>query len=367
MKYRETLERIKFHGAPRALELLRPPSGDNQLVNLALNESSFGHSPRVTEAIAAALPQLSRYPAVFPAALASKLAEKYGIAPNQLIFGDGIFELLSFVTQTFVDPGDEVVIPEPSFGWYTLSTWAAAGKVVSVPLRDDAIDLPAVAAAITARTKLVWLCNPHNPMGTLFRAPEFEAFVAGVPSDVALVVDEAYYEYADDPGFPDTVSLLGRHPNLIILRTFSKAYGLAGLRIGYGIARPGTIEQLNKVKSPPNVNLLAQVAALAALEDTAFTAAAVAGTTRRVRDYYRFCEEHRIGYIPTFANFIMVNVEGDGDQAVDEFLRQGIILRSGSEIGKPTWVRITIGTDGENQRVFAVLKTLVQRSRNAPT
>jgi histidinol-phosphate aminotransferase len=238
--------------------------------------------------------------------------------------------------------------------------------VVPVPLRDRAIDLSAVARAITPRTKLVWLCNPHNPMGTIFRAPEFEAFLAAVPEQAALVLDEAYYEYADDPAFPDSIALLREHANLIILRTFSKAYGLAGLRIGYGIARPQTIETLNKVRSPPNVNYLAQVAALAALDDTAFTAAAVAGNARRVRDYYRFCDENRIEYVPTFANFILVNIEGDGNLAAEEFLKQGIILRSGAEIGKPSWLRITIGTDSENERVFALLKAQVEANRGGP-
>ena len=279
MKYRKSLEPIKFMRAPRLLEV---PPGDAPapvLADLSLNESSFGHSPKVDEAVAAALAGLHRYPPVFPAALARRLAEKHGLASDQYLFGSGVFELLSFVALTFVDAGDEVIIPEPSFGWYKVTACATAARVVAVPLRNHAIDLEAVARAVTPSTRLVWLCNPHNPMGTIFRAPEFEAFLKAVPQDLAVVVDEAYFEFADDPGFPDSVALLGRHPNLIILRTFSKAYGLAGLRIGYAIGRAETIAAINRLKPPPNVNSLAQVAALAALDDSAFNAEVVAGTT----------------------------------------------------------------------------------------
>jgi histidinol-phosphate aminotransferase len=365
MRYRRTLDQIHPLKPPAPAPSAPPAAGAGELINLALNESSFGCSPRVAEAIRAELPRLSRYPDVFCPALGAKLAQTLGVTPDHLIFGDGIFELLSLIAQTFVDAGDEVVIPDPSFAWYKVTTWSTAGTVVPVPLREHAVDLAAVAHAVTARTKLVWLCNPHNPMGTIFRAREFAGFLAAVPDDVAIVVDEAYFEYAADPAFPDSVAQLRTHPNLIVLRTFSKAYGLAGLRIGYAIARPATIAQLHKVRSPPNVNRLAQVAALAALDDPAFTAAAVAANARGIADYYRFCREHRIEYIPTFANFILVNVETDGNEAAAAFLRQGIALRPGTEIGKPTWLRITIGDAAENAKVFAILQSLVETSRKA--
>ncbi|MCL2898311.1 histidinol-phosphate transaminase [Brenneria tiliae] len=355
IKHRPVLDTIRgFHppGAPYE------PDARGRLTNLALNENSLGYSPRVAQALAAALGEASRYPDSFCSALRHKLARRHDLEPDRLLFGNGIFEILSLIGAVFVGKNDEVVIPEPSFGWYNIASIVSGGRIVAVPLRDYAIDLDAVAAAIGPRTRLVWLCNPHNPMGTVVAGGELRAFLERVPPDVAVVLDEAYGEYAAAQDFPDGIELTRRHANLIVLRTFSKAYGLAGLRIGYAVAAARTIGLLHKVKTPPNVNHLAQIAAAAALDDEEFLARSVAAVRQGLSDYYACCDSLGLGYIPSFANFLMINLGRDGDEAAQQFLEAGIVLRSGRESGLPQWIRVTIGNDEENRRVFAVLRRL---------
>ncbi|THF62789.1 histidinol-phosphate transaminase [Pseudothauera nasutitermitis] len=355
MKYRHHLDAIRGFDPPRSLD---ESGAHGRLINLALNENSLGYSPRVGEALAAALGEASRYPATFCDALRNKLARRHDLEPERFLFGNGIFEILSLICSVFVGEGDEVVLPEPSFGWYTIASKVSGGRVVTVPLREYAIDLDAVAAAIGPRTRLVWLCNPHNPMGTVVASGALRAFLERVPPEVAVVLDEAYGEYAAAPDFPDGIALARRHANLIVLRTFSKAYGLAGLRIGYAAAGAETIRLLHKVKTPPNVNHLAQIAAAAALDDEDFLARSVAAVRQGLADYYACCDALGLGYIPSFANFLMIDLGRDGDEAARVFLEEGIVLRSGRETGLPNWIRVTIGNDEENRRVFAVLRRL---------
>jgi histidinol-phosphate aminotransferase len=361
MKYRATLDQIRSFDPPAALNT--SSSGNQRPLNLALNENSFGCSPHVIAAVTQAVPDLFRYPPTFCGPLRQRLAQIHSIEADQLLFGNGIFEILSLISQVFIAEGDEVVIPSPSFGWYGISAKALGAKVIEVPLHDHAINLDAVASAITPQTTLVWLCNPHNPMGSIVRSSALDRFLERVPDSVAVVLDEAYAEFADDPDFPDSQQLLARFSNLIVLKTFSKAYGLAGLRIGYAISSKTTISQLHKVKTPPNVNHLAQVAALAALADETFLQHSIQGIRQGASDYYAFCREQGINYIPTHANFIMIDIEIDGDEAAAEFLKNGIIIRSGREIGMPTWMRITIGNEIENHKVFGILRSIVERSR----
>lgn len=356
MNYRHNLDVIRSFDPPRALS---EAGARGRLTNLALNENSLGYSPRAGEALAAALGDVSRYPTTFCEGLREKLARRFDLEPERFLFGNGIFEILSLICSVFVGEGDEVLIPEPSFGWYKIASIVSGGHIVPVPLREYAIDLDAVAAAIGPRTRLVWLCNPHNPMGTVVASGALQAFLERVPPEVAVVLDEAYGEYAAGGDFPDGIALARRHPNLIVLRTFSKAYGLAGLRIGYAVTGVETVRLLHKVKTPPNVNHLAQVAAIAALDDEDFLERSVALVRQGLADYYACCDALGLGYIPSFANFLMIDLGRDGDEAAKVFLEAGIVLRSGREIGLPEWIRVTIGNDEENQRVFAVLRQLV--------
>lgn len=356
MKFNQHLSKIRGYPRPQAVEAGQSGEAPAPLINLGLNECSFGCSPKVVAAVGAALPKAFRYPSSFCNELRWKLSRQLKLKPDQLIFGNGAFELLGLFAQALIAPGDEVIIPEPSFGWYAATSTANGGRIVSVPLRENRIDLSAVAAAVTAQTSLIWLCNPHNPMGSVFDKEAFSDFLARVPGEVAIVLDEAYREFAEVDELPDSASLLARHPNLILLRTFSKAYGLAGFRIGYGVAAEEVVAQVLKLKTPPNVNYLAQVAALAALDDAAHTQSVLASYAREKAKYYAFCAERGFRFVPSSANFIQIDIGIEADPVVAQFLQRGVIIRSGSEIKRPTSLRITIGTAEENALVFALLR-----------
>ena len=366
MQHRRTLDQIHSYRPARSRESLRQDPRLGEVVRLAGNENNLGHSPLVHAAIAAAGSSMHRYPDPACTRLRLRLAEKFAVDPSQLVFGDGSFELLSLVAQAFLNPSDEAIIPEPSFRWYKVATWAMDGRVVDVPLRDHTTDLDAILAAVTIRTSLVWICNPQNPTGTSLRHMDLVSFLRRLPDSVLVVLDEAYIEFADSTSRPDGTLLLNEFPNVILLRTFSKLYGLAGLRIGYGIARPETIASIEKIRPPINVNHLAQVAALAALEDTDFVRTVLANNAAAKVRYSSVCAELGIRYIPTHANFIMIETGRNGDEMSQLFLNHGILLRSGVEFGMPTWLRITLGTPADNDKVFAVLyKALARQSISA--
>jgi len=361
MQHRTSLDQIQPYRPARSQESLRRDSRSPDIVRLAGNENNLGHSPLVLDALAAATAGIHRYPDPACTRLRLRLAEKLAVAPNQIVFGDGSFELLSLVAQTFLNPGEEAIVPEPSFRWYKVATWAMDGRVVSVPLRAHRTDLDAILGAVSARSKLVWICNPQNPTGTSLRHGELVTFLKRLPSSILVVLDEAYIEYADAPERPDALLLMSEFPNVVSLRTFSKLYGLAGLRIGYGIGQPQLIAAVDKVRPPINVNHLAQVAALAALDDSAFVRSVLDNNAAAKEAYARVCAELGMTFIPTQANFIMVDTGRDGDEMSNLFLQHGILLRSGVEFGMPTWLRITLGTVADNEKVFAVLRKVADR------
>ncbi len=356
MQHRAPLDQIQNYRPARSQESLRGDPRSPEIVRLAGNENNLGHSPLVSDALAAASRNVHRYPDPACTRLRLRLAEKFGVAPGQLVFGDGSFELLSLIAQTFLNPGEESIVPEPSFRWYKVVTWAMDGRVVPVPLRSHRTDLDAILYHTGSRTKLVWICNPQNPTGTSLRHEELVSFLSRLPSSILVVLDEAYIEYADAPDRPDAFSLLSQFPNVVSLRTFSKLYGLAGLRIGYGIGQADTIASVEKVRPPINVNHLAQVGAIAALDDTIFIRAVLDNNAAAKDAYSRVCAELGMKFIPTQANFIMIDTGRDGDEISNIFLEHGILLRSGVEFGMPTWLRITLGTAADNDKVFAVLR-----------
>ena len=362
MHYRHILDSFKPLDPPA--ETREHSHNNGNVINLALNENSLGCSPQVTQALMTALSSTSRYPSMFCDELRVKLINLYNLKSQNIVFGSCIFEILSLISAVFIGEEDEVIIPAPSFGWYNLVTRLNGGRIIPVQLKPYTIDLDAVLDAITPATRLIWLCNPHNPMGTILSSGALQSFLAKVPVNIAVVFDEAYREYAVAPDVADGIELVREFENLIVLRTFSKAYGLAGLRIGFAVTGAEIASLLHKVKIPPNVNQLAQVAALAALDDAAFLTQSVSLVRQGLQDYYAVCDELGLGYIPSFANFLMIDVERDSDEAASVFLDAGIKLRSGKEVGLASWIRVTIGTAQENQRVFAVLRQLAAE-RNA--
>jgi histidinol-phosphate aminotransferase len=332
-----------------ARELGLDPAG---IIKLASNENPLGPSPKAIRAVRAALKDTQLYPDGGCVQLRDKLAAKLGLKPSQIAVGNGSNELLELLGHVFLGAGDEVVMGWPAFIVYKLVTLLFGAKAVEVPLVDHRHDLRAMAAAVTPRTKLVFLACPNNPTGAANTQAEILEFVRGLPEHVVFVLDEAYAEYIDNP--PDLRPLIAEGRKVICLRTFSKIYGLAGFRIGYGYAAEDFIGLLNRVRQPFNVNSLAQVAAIAALEDEAFVARSRKINAAGVRQLNRGFAKLGLESAPTAANFILVRV-GDGDAVFQRLQRAGVIVRPVRGYGLPEWVRVTVGTRAQNERLLALM------------
>jgi histidinol-phosphate aminotransferase len=325
-------------------------------IKLASNENPLGPSPKAVEAIRSVAAGLHRYPDGASFELRARLAERLGVAGDQIVFGAGADEVLELLAKTFLRPGTEAVFAWPSFAMYPIVVKGMGATPVPVPLTEDLVhDLPALTAAINARTRIVFVCNPNNPTGTSVGAEAFDRFVAGLPEDVILAVDEAYCEFARREDFPDALAWVRRRPGTIVLRTFSKIYGLAGVRVGYGVADAEVAGYLQRARHPFNVNRLAEVAALAALDDTEH-----AEKTRRSNAEgvaYLSAELAALGIEiwPTDANFVLAR----GGAGIHEaLLREGVIVRPLTGFGMPEHVRITVGLPEENERLVKTLKRL---------
>ncbi len=322
------------------------------IVKVASNENPLGPSPRALKAVRAMLRETQLYPDGGCVRLREKLAAKLGLAPAQLAVGNGSNELLELLGHAFLGAGDEVVMGAPAFIVYKLVALLFGAKPVEVPLVEHKHDLRAMAAAVTPRTKLVFLACPNNPTGTANTEAEILAFVRGLPEHVVFVLDEAYAEYVENP--PDLRPLIAEGRNVICLRTFSKIYGLAGFRVGYGYAPAELIALLNRVRQPFNVNSLAQEAAIAALDDEAFVRRARRVNAAGLRQLVRGFKKLGLEVAPSAANFLLVRV-GDGDAVFQRLQKGGVIVRPVRGYGLPEWVRVTVGTRAQNERLLALL------------
>jgi len=340
----------------KPMEELERELGITGSIKLASNENPLGPSPKAVAAIRAAAAGLHRYPDGASFALRERLAERLDVAEDQLVFGAGADEVLELLAKTFLRPGTEVVYAWPSFAMYPIVVKGMGATGIGVPLRPDWVhDLPALADAVTERTRLMFVCNPNNPTGTSVGAEEFDRFVSGLPDHVVLAVDEAYCEFARRPDFPDALAWARRRPGTIVLRTFSKIYGLAGVRIGYGVADSETASYLQRARHPFNVNRLAEVAALAALDDADHAAATRRNNSEGVE--YLTAELRALGVEvwPTDANFLLARAGSGTQQAL---LREGVIVRPLSGFGMPEHIRISVGLPEENERLVKTLQRL---------
>ncbi len=337
----------------RSIEDVAAEYGLGEVVKLAGNENALGPTPGAVDAIRGVLDGLHRYPDGGAKALVGRLAQKLGVAPSRVFMGNGGDDVLSVLSRTFLNDGDEVVIPRPTFSPYAHVSRVMGARVVFSPLRDMKIDLDDVFARISGRTKIVFLCSPNNPTGGILTEDELVSFLEKLPEGLLVLLDEAYGDFTDDPAYPDSSSLIDRFP-LVVLRSFSKIYGLAGLRVGFAVSREGVVEYMNRVREPFNVNQLAQAAALAALEDDDYRERAIALVREGKETLYRAFEEMGLAYVESQANFIFVRV-GDGDGAMDALMREGVIVRPGSAFGCPDWIRVTIGLEIENERFLSKL------------
>jgi histidinol-phosphate aminotransferase len=333
-------------------------------IKLASNENPLGPSDRVQKALIAALPHLNRYPDGSGHYLRQALAKKHGVSIDQVVLGNGSNELIELIVRTFLRPGDEAVVPHPSFMVYPMIVQAAGGIRVMVMLKDHRLDLEAMARAITPMTKMVFIANPNNPTATIVTADEVAHFMSRVPPRTIEVFDEAYIEFAMGPDFPDVLASVKQGRKVMVLRTFSKSASLAGLRVGYGVADADAIALMNRIRQPFNVNALAQVAALAALDDESHVMECV--RMIEAGRHYLYDEFNALGikYVPSRANFILVDVGHSASDVFQRLLKEGVIVRPLTPFGMESALRITIGTPQENRRLVKALRHVL--AKNAP-
>ena len=331
---------------------------EKDIVKLASNENPRGPSPRVRQAIADAVAGITRYPDGNGFALKTALAVRFGLECEQVVLGNGSNDILELATQAFLRPGDEAVYSQHAFAVYPLATQARGATGVVVPARELGHDLDAMRAAITPRTRIVFVANPNNPTGTWLSESALKSFVGAVPRDVLIVLDEAYNEYLPSTHRSDTSRWIDAHPSLVISRTFSKAYGLAGLRVGYGLMDVAIADMLNRVRQPFNVNSVAQAAALAALADTAYVDESARLNLAGLEQLMRGLDALDIAYVPSHGNFLLVHV-GDAATVYDKLLRKGVIVRPVANYGLPEHLRVTVGLEEENRRFLSALREAV--------
>jgi len=354
--WRPAVESVTPYDAGKPLEALVAELGLADLVRLASNENPLGPSPRVVEAVRREASSIHLYPDGGSTAVRDALARSLGISPAQIVVGNGADELITLIALAAFDPGDEIVMPHPSFEPYATGASIAGARMVQSPLAGYDTDLDDMRRRVTARTKAVFLCSPHNPAATIIRRGPLLAFLDALGEDSPLVVlDEAYRDFVDDPDYPDGVALLARYPRLLVLRTFSKIAGLAGLRVGYAVGALETIDRLNRVRAPYNVNRLGQVAAAAALDDPQHAARTRALVLEERRFLLAGLAERGIASSPSQANFLLVRVR-DAGRARERLLRAGILVRDGAAVGFPGHLRISIGTREVNERVLKLLE-----------
>lgn len=341
-----------------ARELGRPAA---DIIKLASNENPLGPSPAALAAMREVLVNIHLYPDGNAFYLKQKLAEKVQLPPEQIILGNGSNEIIEFVGHAYMAPSVDVVVSQYCFAVYPLVARLFNANLITVPARNYGHDLDAMRAAITPRTRVVFVANPNNPTGTVVARTELEPFVARVPEHVLLVLDEAYLEFLDDPADFPALLRQGARPNLLLMRTFSKIYGLAGLRLGYGLGHPDLVAALEKVRQPFNINSLAQAGALAALSDLDHVRRTRENNQAGLRFFGQAFRALGLEFIPSAANFILVRV-GDGQRVFEAVQRQGVIVRPMGGYGLGEWVRITVGTPPENERCLKALERALAKN-----
>lgn len=334
----------------------------DDIIKLASNENPLGPSDRAMAAARQALSELARYPDGNGFGLKQKLAEKLAVNIPQITLGNGSNDVLEMVLRGFAESNDEVIFSQYAFAVYPIVTQALGARGISVPAREWGHDLDAMADAITEQTRVIFVANPNNPTGTAVGRHELEAFLKRVPEQVLVVLDEAYCEYMEEDAFPDGVTLLPDYPNLIVARTFSKAWGLAGLRVGYAISSDAIADVLNRVRQPFNVDCVALAAAKAVLDDNDYLLESRAVNRQGIAQLSEGFEKLELSYIPSFGNFVAVDVDQDAAPVFEAMLEQGVIVRPVGGYGMPNHLRISVGLEAENQRCLTVLANVLGRS-----
>ncbi len=353
------IQNAKLYPPGTPLEEVKRKLGIDDIVKLNSNENSLGPSPEAVNAIREAANQVNLYPDNSAFYLKQKLAQKYDVLPEQIILGNGSNELVQFIIMTFLLPGEEVITCSPTFLLYGIMGRVMGGNVKEADLKDFCFDLEAVLSEVTENTKLIFISNPNNPTGTIISADNFKNFIAKVPDDVIVVMDEAYYEYVTDKDCPDSIEYVRGNKNVIVMRTFSKAYGLAGLRIGYAFAPERLVNQMEKVREPFNANSLAQKAALAALDDVEHIRKTTENNRLGLLYVYEQLKNLGIDFIPTQANFVAVKLGAGAGKICDRLMKEGVLVRNMESFNMPEYIRVSIGLSKENERFIKTLEKIV--------
>ncbi|MEK7307619.1 MAG: histidinol-phosphate transaminase [Nitrospirota bacterium] len=351
----EHIKKIKPYVPGKPIDELERELGISGSIKLASNENPLGPSPSAIRALRQGLRDLNRYPDGSCFHLKKTLSEKLGLSPDEILFGNGSNELIELAVRTFLNAGDEAIMAHPSFVVYSTIVQAMRGESIVFPLKDWRHDLDSMASGITKKTKIIFIANPNNPTGTINTKSEMDSFMDKVPDNVLVVVDEAYCEYVTSAVYADSMEYFRQGRDILVLRTFSKIHGLAGLRIGYGIAKPSLIAEMNKVRQPFNVNTLAQRAAIAALNDERHLARTKRTNERGKKYLYKEFKAMNINYVPTEANFIYIILKNEtAPQLYKDLLKQGVIVRL---MGQRE-LRITIGLPEENKKLIETMKKI---------
>lgn len=341
--------KVKPYIPGKPVEEVKRELGVSKVIKLASNENPLGASPKAIQSIKDYASNVCFYPDGGCYYLKNSLATHLGVDPDNMIVGNGSDEIVSIITRVFVQKDDEAIMGDPSFLMYKIDTQLSRGKIIPIPLKEFKIDVCRMGEAITPRTKVIFISNPNNPTGTIVEKEKMRRIIEQVPPGVLIVCDEAYHEYVNDPEYPDTVSWVKEDKNIIVLRTFSKIYGLAGMRVGYGIARKEVISILNRARPPFNVNCLAQVAGRASLQDKEHVLKSKNLTEKGKKFLYSRLTELGVPFIPTQANFILIKSGEKTADIIRALLKKGIIVRGMEAYNLPHYIRLTIGRQEENE------------------
>ncbi|GAB4431061.1 MAG: histidinol-phosphate transaminase [bacterium] len=358
----ENIEKLVPYVPGKPVEELERELGIKDAVKLASNENPLGPSPKGIAMMKRYIKNLHRYPEGGCYYLAEKLSKKLNVSMDSIVFGNGSNEILELVGRTFYVAGDEILFSQYAFIVYKLVAQSLGAKFKEVPAKKLGHDLEAFAKAITPRTKIIYLANPNNPTGTMYGKKEFEKFIEKVPAQTLVVLDEAYAEYVEDKNYPNGLDYLKKYKNIIVARTFSKIYGLAGLRVGYAVMDKGLADYMNRVREPFNVNTLAQFAALGALDDEEHVKKTKETTIKGMNYICKEFDKLGLEYEKSYGNFVLLKSPNGGVALYNALLKEGVIVRPVGGYGLPDHVRVTIGTDKENRRFITALKKVLKKT-----
>lgn len=351
---------IKPYIPGKPIDEVKRELGLEDIIKLASNENPLGPSPRAVDAIAKALPELCLYPDSNCYCLKHKIAEVTGLNPDNVVIGNGSDEVIKLVTEAFLNKGEEIIFADPSFSEYEFTARILGGECIAVPLTDFTHDLEAILKAITGKTKIIYICNPNNPTGTIVTGEQIDTFMQMVPDDVMVIFDEAYNEFVESEDYVSGIKYVKQGKNVMVLRTFSKIYGLAALRVGYGLTVPAIAAAVERVREPFNVNSPAQVGAVAALDDNNHVARSRKVNSEGKKYLYKAFSELGLHYVPTEANFIFVDTGRYCQEIFGKLLTQGVIVRNGDVFGYNTFIRVTVGTQEQNERFIKSLRKILE-------